>query len=48
MYFALGLFSITVLNVCSNLQPRWEAAVAIAWLIFAYGLWLLLRKGMRN
>lgn len=27
MYFALGLFSITVLNVCSNLQPRWEAAV---------------------
>jgi UDP-N-acetylmuramyl pentapeptide phosphotransferase/UDP-N-acetylglucosamine-1-phosphate transferase len=48
MYFVFGLFSITVFNACSDLQPRWEAAVAVAWLIFATGLWLLLRKGMRN
>ncbi|HDS1216811.1 MraY family glycosyltransferase [Stenotrophomonas maltophilia] len=47
MYFALGLFSITVLNVCSNLQPRWEAAVAIAWFTALSVLWLLLRNGMR-
>ncbi|MEW6384993.1 MAG: glycosyltransferase family 4 protein, partial [Pseudomonadota bacterium] len=46
MYFALGLFSITVLNVCSNLQPRWEAAVAIAWFIALSVLWLLLRNGL--
>ncbi|WP_423179155.1 MULTISPECIES: MraY family glycosyltransferase [unclassified Stenotrophomonas] len=48
MYFALGLFSITVLNVCSNLQPRWEAAVAIAWFIALSVLWLLLRNGLRH
>ncbi len=48
IYFVFGLFSITVFNACSDLQPRWEAAVAVAWLIFATGLWLLLRKGMRN
>ncbi|MDA3305553.1 MULTISPECIES: glycosyltransferase family 4 protein [Stenotrophomonas] len=47
MYFALGLFSITVFNVCSNLQPRWEAAVAIAWFTALSVLWLLLRNGMR-
>lgn len=48
MYFALGLFSITVLNVCSNLQPRWEAAVAIAWFTALSVLWLLLRNGLRH
>jgi hypothetical protein len=48
MYFALGLFSITVFNVCSNLQPRWEAVVAIAWFIALSVLWLLLRNGMRH
>lgn len=48
MYFALGLFSITVLNVCSNLQPRWEAAVAFAWFIALSVLWLLLRNGLRH
>ena len=48
MYFVFGLFSITVFNACSDLQPRWEAAVAVVWMIFATGLWLLLRKGMRN
>ncbi len=48
MYFALGLFSITVLNVCSNLQPRWEAVVAIAWFIALSVLWLLLRNGLRH
>lgn len=48
MYFVFGLFSITVFNACKNLQPRWEAAVAVAWILFATGLWLLLRKGMRN
>lgn len=48
MYFALGLFSITVSNICSNLQPRWEAAVAIAWFIALSVLWLLLRNGMRH
>lgn len=48
MYFVFGLFSITVFNACSDLQPRWEAAVAVTWMIFATGLWLLLRKGMRN
>lgn len=47
MYFALGLFSITVFNVCSNLQLRWEAAVAIAWFTALSVLWLLLRNGMR-
>lgn len=47
MYFALGLFSITVFNVCSNLQPWWEAAVAIAWFTALSVLWLLLRNGMR-
>ncbi|PAM72328.1 lipopolysaccharide biosynthesis protein [Stenotrophomonas maltophilia] len=47
MYFALGLFSITVFNVCSKLQPRWEAAVAIAWFTALSVLWLLLRNGMR-
>ncbi|WP_313455758.1 glycosyltransferase family 4 protein [Stenotrophomonas sp.] len=48
MYFVFGLFSITVFNACTNLQPRWEAAVALAWLTLATGLWLLLRKGMRH
>jgi UDP-N-acetylmuramyl pentapeptide phosphotransferase/UDP-N-acetylglucosamine-1-phosphate transferase len=48
MYFVFGLFSITVFNACKNLQPRWEAAVAVAWILFATGLWLLLRKGMRH
>lgn len=48
MYFALGLFSITVLNVCSNLQPRWEAVVAIAWFIALSALWLFLRNGLRH
>jgi UDP-N-acetylmuramyl pentapeptide phosphotransferase/UDP-N-acetylglucosamine-1-phosphate transferase len=48
MYFVLGLFSITVFNVSSNLQPRWEAVVAIAWFITLSMLWLLLRNGMRH
>ncbi|MNV32720.1 putative undecaprenyl-phosphate N-acetylglucosaminyl 1-phosphate transferase [compost metagenome] len=48
MYLVFGIFSAAVFNACTNLQPRWEAAVAIAWLILATGLWLLLRKGMRN
>ncbi|EKT4094491.1 MULTISPECIES: glycosyltransferase family 4 protein [Stenotrophomonas] len=48
MYFALGLFSITVLNVCSNLQPRWEAVVAIAWFSALSALWLFLRNGLRH
>ncbi|WP_315389534.1 glycosyltransferase family 4 protein [uncultured Stenotrophomonas sp.] len=47
MYFVFGLFSITVFNACTYLQPRWEAAVAVTWIISATGLWLLLRKGMR-
>jgi len=47
-YFVFGLFSITVFNACTHLQPRWEAAVAIAWIFCATGLWLLLRKGMRH
>lgn len=47
MYFVFGLFSITVFNACTYLQPRWEAAVAVTWMISATGLWLLLRKGMR-
>ena len=48
LYFVFGLFSITVFNACSDLQPRWEAAVAVSWLALTTGLWLLLRKGMRN
>jgi UDP-N-acetylmuramyl pentapeptide phosphotransferase/UDP-N-acetylglucosamine-1-phosphate transferase len=48
VYLVFGIFSAAVFNACTNLQPRWEAAVAVAWLIFATGLWLLLRKGMRN
>lgn len=48
MYFVLGLFSITVFNVCSNLQPRWEAAVAVAWFAALTLLWLLLRNGLRH
>lgn len=48
VYLVFGIFSAAVFNACTNLQPRWEAAVAIAWLILASGLWLLLRKGMRN
>ena len=48
LYFVFGLFSITVFNACSDLQPRWEAAVAGTWMIFATGLWLLLRNGLRN
>ncbi|OEY99231.1 MULTISPECIES: glycosyltransferase family 4 protein [Stenotrophomonas] len=48
MYFVFGLFSITVFNACTYLQPRWEAAVAVTWMISATGLWLLLRKGMRH
>ncbi|WP_414492937.1 MraY family glycosyltransferase [Stenotrophomonas maltophilia] len=48
MYFALGLFSITVLNVCSNLQPRWEAVLAVAWFLALSVLWLLLRNGLRH
>ncbi|MBT2768264.1 glycosyltransferase family 4 protein [Stenotrophomonas sp. ISL-67] len=47
LYFVFGLFSITVFNACSYLQPRWEVAVAVTWLLSASGLWLLLRKGMR-
>lgn len=46
-YFVFGLFSITVFNACTYLQPRWEAAVAVTWILAASGLWLLLRKGMR-
>ncbi len=48
MYFVFGLFSITVFNACTNMQPRWEAAVAVTWIVIATGLWLLLRKGMRH
>ena len=48
MYFALGLFSITVTVVCSKLQPRWEAVVAIAWFSALSVLWLLLRNGLRH
>ncbi len=48
MYFVLGLFSITVFNVCSSLQPRWEAVVAVAWFATLTLLWLLLRNGLRN
>lgn len=48
MYFVFGLFSITVFNACTYLQPRWEAAVAVAWMFLATGLWLLLRNGMRH
>lgn len=48
MYFALGLFSITVLNVCSNLQPRWEAVLAVAWFFSLSVLWILLRNGLRH
>ncbi|EMF59112.1 Undecaprenyl-phosphate N-acetylglucosaminyl 1-phosphate transferase [Stenotrophomonas maltophilia EPM1] len=48
MYFALGLFSITVLNVCSNLQPRWEAVLAVAWFFALSVLWILLRNGLRH
>ncbi|HDS1531259.1 TPA: glycosyltransferase family 4 protein [Stenotrophomonas maltophilia] len=48
MYFALGLFSITVLNVCSNLQPRWEAVLAVAWFLALSVLWLFLRNGLRH
>ena len=48
MYFALGLFSITVLNVCSNLQPRWEAVLAVAWFLALSVLWILLRNGLRH
>src|SRR5690606_41949811 len=44
MYFVLGLFSITVFNICTNLQPRWEAAVAVAWFAALTLLWLLLRN----
>ncbi|MNI60033.1 hypothetical protein D3C73_1152200 [compost metagenome] len=48
MYFVLGLFSITVFNICTNLQPRWEAAVAVAWFAALTLLWLLLRNGLRH
>lgn len=48
LYFVFGLFSAAVFNACTYMQPRWEAAVAVAWLILATGLWLLLRKGMRD
>lgn len=48
MYFALGLFSITVLNVCSNLQPRWEAVLAVAWFLALSVLWILLSNGLRH
>lgn len=47
-YFVFGLFSITVFNACSELQPGWGAAVAVLWIMSATGLWLLLCKGMRN
>lgn len=47
LYFVFGLFSLAVFNACTNLQPRWEAAAAAAWMILATGIWLLLRKGMR-
>jgi len=47
-YFVFGLFSITVFNACTYLQPRWEAALALAWIVGATGLWLLLRNGMRH
>ncbi|SET84009.1 MraY family glycosyltransferase [Stenotrophomonas indicatrix] len=48
MYFVLGLFSIAVFNICTNLQPRWEAAVAVAWFAALTLLWLLLRNGLRH
>ena len=48
MYFVLGLFSITVFNICTNLQPRWEAVVAVAWFVALTLLWLLLRNGLRH
>ncbi|KAG1179058.1 hypothetical protein G6F35_016258 [Rhizopus arrhizus] len=34
--------------VCSKLQPRWEAVVAIAWFSALSVLWLLLRNGLRH
>ncbi|KAF1017485.1 MAG: Decaprenyl-phosphate N-acetylglucosaminephosphotransferase [Stenotrophomonas maltophilia] len=48
MYFVVGLFSITVFNVCTHLQPRWEVVVAVAWFAALTGLWLLLRNGLRR
>ncbi len=48
MYFAVSLFSITVFFVCTRLQPRWEAAVAVAWISALALLWLLLRNGLRH
>jgi len=48
MYFVVGLFSITVFNICTRLQPRWEAVVAVAWISALALLWLLLRNGLRH
>ncbi|WMJ68882.1 lipopolysaccharide biosynthesis protein [Stenotrophomonas sp. 24(2023)] len=47
-YVILGVFSIAVFIICRNLQPGWEAVVAVGWFAALTGLWLLLRNGLRH
>ncbi|HYG05977.1 MAG TPA: glycosyltransferase family 4 protein [Stenotrophomonas sp.] len=47
-YACFSCVAIALFFRLQELQPRWEAAGSIVWLVSASTVWLLLRKGLRN
>jgi len=47
-YACFGIVAIVLFFRLQEVQPRWEAAGSIVWLLAASAIWLLLRKGLRK
>lgn len=47
-YAGYSCVAIALFLCLQDLQPRWEAAGSVAWLLLASLTWLLLRKGLRD
>ncbi|HEY0334674.1 MAG TPA: glycosyltransferase family 4 protein [Stenotrophomonas sp.] len=47
-YVCTSIVAIALFFRLQAVQPRWEAAGSIGWLLAASVIWLLLRKGLRN
>ncbi len=47
-YAVFSGIAIALFFCLQELQPRWEAAGSIVWLVLASTFWLLLRKGLRD
>lgn len=47
-YACFSCVAIALFFRLHDLQPRWEAAGSIVWLVSATAVWLLLRKGWRD